>query len=105
MWTDQRETRLKELWADGVAASLIAAELNREDGKRLGFLTRNAVIGKVHRMGLHEGAGARTRAAPRQRTGRLHAMKTAAKPTPVQKKPWRPANGPHGDGHSKAVAI
>ena len=35
---------LKKLWADGLSASQIAAEL--------GGITRNAVIGKVHRLGL-----------------------------------------------------
>ena len=43
-WTDERVATLKKLWADGLSASLIAAEL--------GGVTRNAVIGKVHRLGL-----------------------------------------------------
>jgi GcrA cell cycle regulator len=44
MWTDERVELLKKLWADGLSASRIAAEL--------GGVTRNAVIGKVHRLGL-----------------------------------------------------
>ena len=44
MWTDERVELLKKLWADGLSASRIAAEL--------GGITRNAVIGKVHRLGL-----------------------------------------------------
>ena len=44
MWTDERVELLKKLWADGLSASQIAAEL--------GGITRNAVIGKVHRLGL-----------------------------------------------------
>jgi GcrA cell cycle regulator len=40
-WTDERVELLKKLWADGLSASQIAA--------RLGGVTRNAVIGKVHR--------------------------------------------------------
>jgi GcrA cell cycle regulator len=43
-WTDERVEMLKKLWADGLSASQIAGEL--------GGITRNAVIGKVHRLGL-----------------------------------------------------
>ncbi len=43
-WTDDRVARLSKLWADGLSASQIAADL--------GGVTRNAVIGKVHRLGL-----------------------------------------------------
>ncbi|HEY9235306.1 MAG TPA: GcrA family cell cycle regulator, partial [Phenylobacterium sp.] len=43
-WTDERVESLKKLWQDGLSASQIA--------KQLGGVTRNAVIGKVHRLGL-----------------------------------------------------
>ncbi|HEY3696148.1 GcrA family cell cycle regulator [Phenylobacterium sp.] len=43
-WTDERVEMLKRLWLDGLSASQIA--------KQLGGVTRNAVIGKVHRLGL-----------------------------------------------------
>lgn len=43
-WTDERVEQLKKLWMDGLSASQIAQEL--------GGITRNAVIGKVHRLGL-----------------------------------------------------
>lgn len=43
-WNDERVDLLKKLWADGLSASQIAG--------RLGGVTRNAVIGKVHRLGL-----------------------------------------------------
>lgn len=43
-WTDDRVDLLKKLWAEGLSASQIAG--------RLGSVTRNAVIGKVHRLGL-----------------------------------------------------
>ena len=43
-WTDERVERLKTLWSEGLSASQIATEL--------GAVTRNAVIGKVHRLGL-----------------------------------------------------
>ena len=57
-WTDERIDRLKELWTQGMTASQIADEL--------GGVSRNAVIGKAHRLGLqsrpspvkpNEGAG------------------------------------------------
>jgi hypothetical protein len=41
-WTDERVELLKKLWQDGLSASQIA--------KQLGGVTRNAVIGKVHRQ-------------------------------------------------------
>lgn len=43
-WTDERVEALKKLWSEGLSASQIAS--------RLGEVTRNAVIGKVHRLGL-----------------------------------------------------
>ncbi|MDG1155856.1 MAG: GcrA family cell cycle regulator [Paracoccaceae bacterium] len=43
-WTDDRVEILKKLWVEGQSASQIA--------KELGGVTRNAVIGKVHRLGL-----------------------------------------------------
>ncbi len=44
-WSDERVEQLKELWASGKTAAEIAKELG--DG-----LTRNAIIGKAHRLGL-----------------------------------------------------
>ncbi|MEK7505920.1 MAG: GcrA family cell cycle regulator [Patescibacteria group bacterium] len=43
-WTDERVARLKSLWAEGLSASQIA--------RRLGNTTKNAVIGKINRLGL-----------------------------------------------------
>ncbi len=51
-WTEDRVATLKKLWLDGLSASQIA--------RQLGGVTRNAVIGKVHRLGLSG------RAAPSQ---------------------------------------
>ncbi|KAF0115673.1 MAG: GcrA cell cycle regulator [Hyphomonadaceae bacterium] len=62
-WTDERVEILKKLWIDGLSASQIA--------KQLGGVTRNAVIGKVHRLGL---AG---RATP------FRPIKRVARPRPV----------------------
>ena len=61
-WTDERVELLKKLWADGLSASQIAAEL--------GGITRNAVIGKVHRLGLSGRAKSPSSATPRPRKPR-----------------------------------
>jgi GcrA cell cycle regulator len=55
-WTDDRVETLKKLWTEGLSASQIA--------KQLGGVTRNAVIGKVHRLGL---AGRATPSRPAKR--------------------------------------
>ena len=44
-WTDERVELLRKLWQEGYSASQVAGELG-------GGVTRNAVIGKVHRLGL-----------------------------------------------------
>lgn len=64
-WTDERVELLKKLWSDGLSASQIAAEL--------GGITRNAVIGKVHRLGLSGRAKSASAVAPRQRKARSPA--------------------------------
>ncbi len=48
-WTDERVETLKRMWNEGQSASQIA--------KELGGVTRNAVIGKVHRLGLSNRVG------------------------------------------------
>ena len=60
-WTDERVELLKKLWQDGLSASQIAGEL--------GGVTRNAVIGKVHRLGL-SGRGQPTSSIKRARRPR-----------------------------------
>ena len=66
MWTDERVEQLKKLWNDGLSASQVAAEL--------GGITRNAVIGKVHRLGLSGRAKSPASPVPRQRKPRASAM-------------------------------
>jgi GcrA cell cycle regulator len=68
-WTDDRVTLLKKLWTDGLSASQIA--------KQLGGVTRNAVIGKVHRLGL---AG---RAAPSRPIKRISTPIVRVRPVLV----------------------
>lgn len=47
-WTPERVEMLTRLWAEGLSARQIAA--------KLGGVTRNAVIGKAHRLNLQRGA-------------------------------------------------
>jgi GcrA cell cycle regulator len=69
-WTDDRVEVLKKMWGEGQSASQIA--------KELGGVTRNAVIGKVHRLGLSNRATTST------------AAKTEAKPKAAPKAPAKP---------------
>ena len=70
-WSDERVEQLKKLWEAGLSASQIAAEL--------GNVTRNAVIGKVHRLGLSGRAKSTAAAPPRQRKPRptQHVMRVS----------------------------
>lgn len=63
-WNDERVDLLKKLWSEGLSAAQIAG--------RLGGVTRNAVIGKVHRLGLSGRATTSRMKSPRPR------MRTAA---------------------------
>ncbi|MCO5131845.1 MAG: GcrA family cell cycle regulator [Xanthobacteraceae bacterium] len=72
-WSDERVEQLKKLWEAGLSASQIAAEL--------GNVTRNAVIGKVHRLGLSGRAKTPSSAAPRPRKVRpAQPMMRVARP-------------------------
>jgi len=75
-WTDDRVEVLKKMWGEGRSASQIA--------KELGGVTRNAVIGKVHRLGLSNRttAGAAAKAEPKAK---------AAPKVPAKAKPTAPA--------------
>ena len=69
-WTDERVELLKKLWTDGLSASQIAA--------RLGMgVTRNAVIGKVHRLNLSGRPPVQRNAAPGVRPTGTPSMPTA----------------------------
>ena len=68
-WDDNRIEQLKKLWSEGLSASQIAGEL--------GGVTRNAVIGKVHRLGLSGRAKAKPASVARPRK----VVKTAARTT------------------------
>ena len=72
-WTDPRVELLKKLWTEGLSASQIAAEL--------GGITRNAVIGKVHRLGLSGRAKSPSSSAPRPRKPRAPGMMRLSRPS------------------------
>jgi GcrA cell cycle regulator len=75
-WTEERVETLKKLWADGLSASQIA--------KQLGGVTRNAVIGKVHRLGLSgRAAPSRPVRRPVARPAAARAPRPAAAATPA----------------------
>ncbi len=57
-WNEERVELLRKLWSDGLSASQVAAELGPG-------ITRNAVIGKIHRLGLAERAKSAATARPR----------------------------------------
>ena len=82
-WNDERVELLKKMWGEGRSASQIA--------KELGAVTRNAVIGKVHRLGLSNRVG-----MPGQSDGPevdTAAPEAAAAP-PRTEAPARPASPP-----------
>ena len=83
-WTDERVELLKKMWGEGQSASQIA--------KELGGVTRNAVIGKVHRLGLSNRATAGT------------ASKSESKPKPAPKADAKPKAAPKAAPEPEAKA-
>ncbi len=75
-WTDERIDRLRAMWAEGSTASQIAEDL--------GGVSRNAVIGKAHRLGL-ESRPSPVRAGEEKE--KKAPAKVAAAPKPAAPKP------------------
>jgi len=103
-WTEDRIERLKKMWHEGATASQIADEL--------GGVSRNAVIGKAHRLGLEQRPSpvkpgdekevrkaAPVAAAPARKSAlRAEAPRTAA-PSPAPASPAAPhPAAPHRSG-------
>ncbi|MGB0907323.1 MAG: GcrA family cell cycle regulator [Maricaulaceae bacterium] len=78
-WTEDRVEVLTKLWAEGLSASQIA--------KQLGGVTRNAVIGKVHRLGLSGRAKPSRPTAPRTSKPSAPRTRTVARTAPKPKAP------------------
>ncbi len=90
-WTDERVETLKRMWGEGQSASQIA--------KELGGVTRNAVIGKVHRLGLSNRAGGTSNAEAKP------AAAGAAPETKAEKTKAKPAvNEPEEEEEEETVA-
>lgn len=86
-WTDERVELLKKMWNEGQSASQIA--------KELGSVTRNAVIGKVHRLGLSNRAGAAPAAAkPEPKPAPKAEEEAKPKPEPKEPVAEKPAKPP-----------
>jgi len=89
-WTDERIGTLKKLWEGGATASQIADEL--------GGVSRNAVIGKAHRLGL------KSRPSPvKANEKKKAAKKPAAKAAPAAKKPAEPTPKAHPKAEKTAA--
>ena len=73
-WTDERVELLKKMWNEGQSASQIA--------KELGGVTRNAVIGKVHRLGLSNRASTTPKPETKPKAPPPPKAKEAPKPEP-----------------------
>ncbi|UUY00177.1 GcrA family cell cycle regulator [Sphingomonas sp. J315] len=82
-WTDERIETLRKMWDSGLTATQIAEEL--------GGVSRNAVIGKAHRLGLA------SRPSP------VKANATEAKPTPASAAPPAPKPAPAAPAPRAAV--
>ncbi len=90
-WTDERVETLKRMWTEGQSASQIA--------KELGGVTRNAVIGKVHRLGLSNRAGGPNSTEEEEEAPAAVRPATASEPVkmpeprPAAERPAPPASG------------
>ena len=92
-WTEGRVETLKSLWLDGLSASEVARQLG-------GGLTRNAVIGKLHRLGVRRGDGV----ALTPRRSRNTARETPPPRLMPRPEPRRPAK-PDGRRSMRSVAL
>ena len=96
-WTDERVETLRRMWAEGQSASQIA--------KELGGVTRNAVIGKVHRLGLSNrvgGNGANAGEAARPAEGETVTEAEVLPPEPAE--PAEPEPAPAAEEAEPAEA-
>lgn len=94
-WTDERIETLRKLWENGLTASQIAEEL--------GGVSRNAVIGKAHRLGLKsrpspvksaDDGAAQPKAAPKAAPPERAAPARAPAPKPAPRAAEPPAPRP-----------
>lgn len=87
-WSDDRVEQLKNLWTEGLSCSQIA--------RALGGVSRNAVIGKVHRLGLADRASPNRSERPRLPMAPKIPMRTYEAPPPIiEEEPVTLADGEH----------
>lgn len=97
-WTPERVEALRALWKEGLSCAQIA--------KQLGHVTRSAVIGKAHRLGLDGrqnpakpgSARAKTSAPRPSKPEKPVRLKVVAPPAPVEERiafarAWQPLPG------------
>ena len=94
-WTDERIETLTKMWEGGATASQIAEEL--------GGVSRNAVIGKAHRLGLKARPSPvkpneKEAAAPTPKPAKAAAPRPAVAPRSAAPRSAAPADVPAGDG-------
>jgi GcrA cell cycle regulator len=100
-WTDERIDQLKQMWERGMTASQIAEEL--------GGVSRNAVIGKAHRLGLQarpspvKSTDSTPKAAPQPRKAAPPAESAVQRPV-VAKPKEKPAPAPAAEPRAAAPA-
>lgn len=92
-WTDERVELLSQLWLEGKSASQISAVLGAG-------LTRNAVIGKVHRLGL---AGRAKTTSPTPSSPGASAQRASAPSTARRATPRAAPSGGGGGGGARVV--
>ena len=99
-WTEERTELAVKLWAEGLSASQIA--------RKIGDVTRNAVIGKIHRLGLSGRARHTRSASPYQRkprrAPRARCRKNDGAPRSIPKHVCRPSPEPSPERQPTDVA-
>ena len=95
-WTEERIDRLKAMWSNGATASQIADEL--------GGVSRNAVIGKAHRLGLDSRPSPVKPGEEKEKEKPAAAAPPAAKPAPRAEPPQRATAAPVSQPQRSAAA-
>lgn len=80
-WTDEETITLKRLWDEGASASAIGATLGR---------SRNAIIGRVHRLGMQERRSSWVLRPPKPPKPAVLKLKPVKKPSSPAPKPYVP---------------
>lgn len=99
-WTDERIDQLKAMWEKGMTASQIAEEL--------GGVSRNAVIGKAHRLGLQSRPSpVKANEAPRKKAAPKKAapVRDEAEPVAAAPRPSAPPPAPEPVAEPAPAAV